>query len=137
MLATVRVLAVQQSPVATPERPRCQFELKSGRLMDAERVRSTVFDLAREDRDALLSWSTQNAPLMAAEMGVDQVKFAVMHEKYVAQYLAERSERPLQPTLQGPMRSRVVTTSEITADDVQVYRLHSEKISRSSPKILV
>jgi hypothetical protein len=61
--------------------------------MDAERVRSTVFDLAREDRDALLSWSTQNAPLMAAEMGVDQVKFAVMHENMLhSTSLSDRSD---------------------------------------------
>ncbi|MGA0595410.1 hypothetical protein [Enterovirga sp. CN4-39] len=69
-----------------------EFEIKSGRLVDAERVQSSVFDIARIERDAWINWPARVAPLIAAEIGVDQVKLAVALERHVREHLAERSE---------------------------------------------
>jgi hypothetical protein len=69
-----------------------EYAVKSGRLVDAEIVRRRVFELARSDRDALMNWPTQVAPLIAAEFGVDQVRLAVCLEAHVRQYLSERAD---------------------------------------------
>lgn len=69
-----------------------EFDLKSKRLVDAEAVHRAVFELARAERDALVNWPARVAPLIAAELGVEQVTLAVALEKHVRQYLAERSE---------------------------------------------
>jgi len=69
-----------------------EFEVKSGRLVDAATVRKRVFGLAREDREALTGWPAQVAPLIAAEIGADQVKLAVALDLHVRKFLAERTQ---------------------------------------------
>jgi hypothetical protein len=51
-----------------------------------------VFELARRDRDALLNFPAQKSPMIAAEVGADQVKLTVVLEKYVRQFLSERAD---------------------------------------------
>lgn len=72
-----------------------EFEIKSGKLVDAEAARKAVFELSRQDRDSWANWPSRVAPLIAAELGVDLVKLAVILEKHVRDQLAERA----QPTL--------------------------------------
>jgi hypothetical protein len=72
-----------------------EFETKSGRLVDAEAVKKSVFNLARQDRDSWANWPSRVAPLMAAELGVDPVKLGVILEKYVREHLTERGEPAL------------------------------------------
>lgn len=74
---------------------RLEFQVKSGKLVDADAARKAVFDLSRQDRDAWANWPSRVAPLIAAELGVDLVKLAVILEKHVREQLAERA----QPTL--------------------------------------
>lgn len=74
---------------------KLEFEVKSGTLVDAETVKKAVFDLSRQDRDSWANWPARVSPLMAAELGVDQVKLAVVLEKYVRQQLAERAQPAL------------------------------------------
>lgn len=69
-----------------------EFETKSGRLIDADVAKTRVFELARAERDALVNWPARVAPLIAAEIGANQVALAVAMEKHVRQFLAERSE---------------------------------------------
>jgi hypothetical protein len=69
-----------------------EFEVKSGRLVDAATVRNQVFVLAREERDALTGWPAKAAPLMAAELGIDQTMLSVTLDKYLRQFLAERAK---------------------------------------------
>ena len=69
-----------------------EFETKSGRLIDADVAKARVFELARQERDALVNWPARVAPLIAAELATDQVALAVALEKHVRQFLAERSE---------------------------------------------
>lgn len=68
-----------------------EFEIKSGRLVDAEAAKKTTFDLARGERDALLNWPARVSPLIAADLGVDQVKLGVALERHVREFLLERS----------------------------------------------
>jgi hypothetical protein len=63
-----------------------------GKLIDADAARSAVFELARRDRDALLNFPAQKSPMIAAEVGADQVKLTVVLEKYVRQFLSERAD---------------------------------------------
>lgn len=74
---------------------KLEFEMKSGRLVDADAARKMVFELSRQDRDSWTNWPSRVAPLMAAELGVDLVKLAVILEQYVREHLTERA----QPTL--------------------------------------
>lgn len=71
---------------------RLEYDLKSKRLVDAVTVHRAVFDLARQERDALSNWPARIAPLIAAEIGTDQVALAIALEKHVRAFLAERSE---------------------------------------------
>lgn len=68
-----------------------EFEVKSGRLIDADAVQTESFNQARQERDALMNWPSRVSPLIAAELGCDQVKLAVVLEKYVREFLSERS----------------------------------------------
>lgn len=70
---------------------RLEFEQKEGRLVDAERVRTSVFAIAREERDAWVNWPARVAPLMAATLGVDAVALAVELERHVRDHLSERA----------------------------------------------
>jgi hypothetical protein len=74
---------------------RLEFEVKSGRLVDAEAAKKAVFDLSRQDRDSWANWPSRVAPLIAAELGVDLVKLAVVLEKHVRDHLAERAQPAL------------------------------------------
>jgi phage terminase Nu1 subunit (DNA packaging protein) len=69
-----------------------KIEAQSGRLVDAATVHKKIFELARGERDALLNWPSRVVALIAAEIGADQVKLAVVLEKHVREYLAERAE---------------------------------------------
>lgn len=74
---------------------RLEFQQKSGRLVDADAAKKAIFDLSRQDRDSWSNWPSRVSPLIAAELGVDQVKLAVVLEKHVREQLSERA----QPTL--------------------------------------
>jgi hypothetical protein len=74
---------------------RLEFEVKSGRLVDADAAKKAVFDLSRQDRDSWANWPSRVAPLIAAELGVDLVNLAVILEKHVREQLAERAQPAL------------------------------------------
>lgn len=74
---------------------KLEFEMKSGRLVDADAARKMVFDLSRQDRDSWTNWPSRVAPLMAAELGIDLVKLAVILEQYVREHLNERAQPAL------------------------------------------
>jgi hypothetical protein len=74
---------------------RLEFRVKSGQLVDADAAKKAVFDLSRQDRDSWANWPSRVAPLMAAELGVDLVKLAVILEKHVRDQLSERAQPAL------------------------------------------
>jgi hypothetical protein len=77
---------------------KLEFEVKSGSLVEAEAVHRAVFELSRQDRDAWSNWPARVSPLMASELGVEQVALAVVLEKYVREQLTERSRTALRIT---------------------------------------
>jgi hypothetical protein len=70
---------------------KLKFKTESAALVDADAVHRAVFELSRQDRDAWSNWPARTSPLMASELGVDQVKLAVILERYVREHLAEQS----------------------------------------------
>lgn len=76
----------------TAQLRRLEFESKAGRLVDAEQVRTSVFAIAREERDAWVNWPARIAPVLAVALGVDPVALAVELERHVREHLDERSE---------------------------------------------
>lgn len=67
---------------------RLQLE---GDLLDRGEVERTQFELARQERDALLAWPAQVHALMAVDLGIDGGKLSATLEKYVRQYLSDRA----------------------------------------------
>jgi hypothetical protein len=60
-----------------------------GELIDKAEVIAHVFRLARQERDAWMSWPSRISAQMASELGVDPHKMHVMLEKYVSKQLEE------------------------------------------------
>lgn len=83
--------------IKTREREQ-KMLVAGGKLVSADSVHKAVFSLAREERDALSNWPSRVAPLIAAEIGVDQVRLAVALEKHVREHLFERSARDIRIT---------------------------------------
>lgn len=69
-----------------------KFEQESGNLVQADVVHKAVFDLLRLTRDSWSNWPAQVSPMIAAALGVDPVKLAVVMEEYVRKQLAEHSK---------------------------------------------
>jgi hypothetical protein len=68
-----------------------KFKTESETLVERDAVHRAVFELSRQDRDAWSNWPARVSPLMASELGVDQVALAVILERYVREHLAEQS----------------------------------------------
>jgi hypothetical protein len=71
-----------------------EFEVKSGRLCDVATVHSVVFALARQARDAWANWPARVAPIMAAELGVDQRLLTIKLDGHVREHLGEIAHLP-------------------------------------------
>lgn len=68
-----------------------KFEVQSGKLVDAATVKTTVFNIARLERDGWMTWPSQVGPLLASDLGVEQVKLIILLENAVRKRLTERS----------------------------------------------
>lgn len=63
-----------------------------GDLVDRSRAVSTVFSLARRERDAWVQWPARIAALMAAELRVDAHLMETILEQHVRRHLTELSD---------------------------------------------
>ena len=63
-----------------------------GELVDRESALRTVFAFFRRQRDQLEAWPARVAPLMAAELGIDQGIVLRILEEYVDEHLRELSK---------------------------------------------
>ena len=63
-----------------------------GELVDRAKATTTVFDLARRERDAWLNWPPRVAANMAADLGVDPHKMEQALDKFLRQHLADMAE---------------------------------------------
>jgi hypothetical protein len=69
-----------------------RLEQARGKLICAGTAKNTAFKFARELRDSWMNWPARVAPLIAAEIGVDQIRMIVVLEKHVRQFLSERAD---------------------------------------------
>jgi hypothetical protein len=63
-----------------------------GELIDRDRVTALVFRLAREERDAWVTWPARAAALMASELGVAPAIMQKVLEKHVRSQLDDLAE---------------------------------------------
>jgi hypothetical protein len=74
------------------ERYRLENEVRSGKLVDRAEVESATEARFRADAEALLSWPARVAATMAAEFGTEERATHTILEKYVRQFMSERSK---------------------------------------------
>ncbi|MGE0715637.1 MAG: hypothetical protein AB7P02_09350 [Alphaproteobacteria bacterium] len=86
-----QVEAERRKAVALAEKHELDLRERSGELVNAAAVRKRVFDLARIDRDAWLSWPTRVGAQMAAALGVEAGVMTSELERHVRQHLEERA----------------------------------------------
>lgn len=63
-----------------------------GELVDRAKATALVFDLARRERDAWLSWPARVAPNMAAELGIDPHELETVLVRHLHDHLGEMAE---------------------------------------------
>lgn len=71
---------------------KVRLQKMKGELVDRARAVSSVFDLARRERDAWLNWPPRVAANMAAELGVDAHKVEVVLDRYLREHLMGMAE---------------------------------------------
>ncbi len=71
---------------------RIRLSKLKGELVDRDRAKAMVFKLAREERDAWVTWPARVAALMAAELGTDVGATQRVLESHVRAHLEELAE---------------------------------------------
>ena len=71
---------------------RLELQKKRGELVDRTRATALVFRLARQERDAWLSWLARVAAIIAAELGCGAHAVQTVLEKHVREHLLMLSE---------------------------------------------
>ncbi|UOM36642.1 hypothetical protein [Acuticoccus sp. I52.16.1] len=71
---------------------RIRLSKLKGDLVDRDRAKAMVFKLAREERDAWVTWPARVAALMAAELGTDVGATQRVLESHVRAHLEELAE---------------------------------------------
>ncbi len=63
-----------------------------GELVDRAQATALVFDLARQERDAWISWPPRVAAIMAADLGIEAHAMEQALARYIHQHLSEMAE---------------------------------------------
>jgi len=74
------------------EAQRMALDENKGRLIDRQKTLALVRELAQGERDAILAWPARAAPILAAELGVDQHALHSALDASLRAHLTERSE---------------------------------------------
>lgn len=86
------VTARTANEVIKAQERRLRLGKLKGELVDRAKATTTVFMLARRERDAWVQWPARVAALIAAELGVDAHRMETVLDKHVRQHLAELSD---------------------------------------------
>ena len=78
--------------IAKAHLARLRLQRMTGELVDRARATALVFRLAREERDAWITWPARVAALMAADLGVDAHSMQKTLETHVRAHLADMAE---------------------------------------------
>lgn len=73
---------------------KLEYEKKAGLLVEIEPLKKLLFELWRRERDALLNLPSRISAVIAAELGVDQNRLAILLEKCIHEFLDERADQP-------------------------------------------
>lgn len=83
---------------------KLEFEVKSGQLIEWAAVEKTVRAVLQEYHDAWVNWPARIAPLAASELGIDQIRLAVVLEKHVREQLVECADHNVRLSRPGAGR---------------------------------
>jgi hypothetical protein len=86
------VQARTANEVIKAQERRIRLGKLKGELVDRARAISTVFALARRERDAWVQWPARAAAIMAAELQVDPHRMEQVLENHVRRHLEELAE---------------------------------------------
>src|SRR5690606_31853881 len=89
---TTFLQAKTANEVLKAQERRLRLQKMKGELIDRARATALVFRLAREERDAWVTWPARVAALMAAELGVEAHPMQKLLECHVRSHLAELAE---------------------------------------------
>ena len=78
--------------IAKAHLARLRLQERRGELVDRARAVALVFRLAREERDAWLTWPARCASLIAAELGADDHELQTQLEHHVRRHLDELAD---------------------------------------------
>jgi hypothetical protein len=96
------VQARTANEVIKAQERRIRLGKLKGDLVDRSRAVSTVFALARRERDAWVQWPARAAALIAAELQIDPHRMSQVLKAHVRRHLEELSE--IGPELQHTLR---------------------------------
>jgi len=86
------VTARTANEVIKAQERRLRLGKLKGELVDRAKATTTVFMLARRERDAWVQWPARVAALIAAELGVDAHRMETVLDRHVRQHLGELSD---------------------------------------------
>lgn len=78
-----------------------EYEQKTGALVDLETAERVLFEGARAQRDAWLSWPSKVGPLLAADFGLPADKVTAALTEHVHKHIAQLGEPDVQFGAQG------------------------------------
>jgi hypothetical protein len=89
---TTFLQAKTANEVLKAQERRIRLQKLKGELIERARALATVFRLAREVRDAWVTWPARSSALMAAELGVEPAAMQKVLERHVRAHLDELAE---------------------------------------------
>ena len=89
---TTYLQAKTANEVLKAQERRIRLQKLKGELIERARALALVFRLAREERDAWVTWPARAAALMAADLGVEPAAMQKVLEKHVRAHLDELAE---------------------------------------------
>ncbi len=90
--ATTFLQAKTANEVLKAQERKIRLAKLKGELVDRAQATALVFDLARQERDAWISWPPRVAANMAADLGIDAHAMEQALVRYVHQHLSEMAE---------------------------------------------
>jgi len=86
------VAAQTRRILALAEKAELETAKMRGELIDRAMACQLVTELAQGERDAILAWPVRAAPILAAELGVDQHALYAALDASLRAHLTEKSE---------------------------------------------
>lgn len=82
--------------LALAEKAELEAAKMRGDLIDRHKVLDAVQEMAQAERDAILAWPARAAPILAADLGIDQHALQAALDASLRAHLTERAEIALE-----------------------------------------